>query len=277
MFIKNASAKTGLSAMYWLASSAIRPLSPGLVQQVLLQLESGVNSNDKRLSETGMVPGCSVRLLDLADQTEIWLSLVYPHQAKPEQGSISVLSPLGAALLGKNVGELVQVQCFRRTLSFMLCDLMAVKQQPKFNALRQEQAMRATLPEVVLSSLDLDRLEQLLDSMPVMDPARLQLEQELNRALVLNPSQMPANVVTMNSKVRFRFLNSNEESCLSLVYPKDLDGAGDKVSVLAPVGSALLGLSEGDQIDWPVPDGGIQSIKVLQLIYQPERSGQLHR
>lgn len=287
MFTKKTSGKTDSSAMFFLAGSAIRPLPPWQLQQVLLQLESATKHKRKPLSETGMLPGCSARLLDLSEQSEVWLTLVYPQQAKPDQGFISVLSPLGAALLGKNVGEVTEVQLFRRTLRFMLCDLMAVKQPPAFKPSVQENMMNPTLvehdlpehalPEIVLSSLDLDRLDQLLARLPVIDPTRQQLEQELNRGVVRSPTKMPANVVTMNSTVRVRFVKTAEESCLTLVYPKDADVSGDKVSVLAPVGSALLGLSEGDQIYWPMPDGEIQPIEVLQLIYQPERSGHLHR
>lgn len=287
MFTNNASGKTDVSAVFFMASSAIQPLPPWQLQQLLLQLESAAKSKRKALSETGMLPGCSARLLDLSDQTEVWLTLVYPQQEQPEQGFVSVLSPLGAALLGKNVGEVAEVTLFRRTLRFMLCDLMSVKQPPAFHPSVQEKPMNQTLaeqalpeltlPKIVLSSLDLDRLDQLLSRLPAKDPARLQLEQELERGAVVEPAAMPANVVTMNSTVRLRLLKTGEESCLTLVYPKDLDAAGDKVSVLAPVGSALLGLSEGDQIHWPMPDGEIQPIQVLQLVYQPERAGQLHR
>ncbi len=297
MFIKNTSGKTDVSAVFFMASSAIQPLPPWQLQQLLLQLESAAKGKRKALSETGMMPGCSARLLDLSDQTEVWLTLVYPQQEQPEQGFISVLSPLGAALLGKNVGEVAEVTLFRRTLRFMLCDLMSVKQPPAFHPSVKEKTMSQTLakqalpepalaehalpkialPEIVLSSLDLDRLDQLLSRLPATDPARLQLEQELDRGAVVEPAAMPANIVTMNSTVRLRLLKTGEEPCLTLVYPKDLDASGDKVSVLAPVGSALLGLSEGDQIHWPMPDGEIQPIQVLQLVYQPERAGQLHR
>ena len=282
MFIKNTSGKTDVSAVFFMASSAIQPLPPWQLQQLLLQLESAAKSKRKALSETGMLPGCSARLLDLSDQTEVWLTLVYPQQEQPDQGFISVLSPLGAALLGKNVGEVAEVTLFRRTLRFMLCDLMSVKQPPAFRPSVQEKTMYQLLPEqqlpqIVLSSLDLDRLDQLLSRLPATDPARLQLEQELERGTVVEPAAMPADVVTMNSTVRLRLLKTGDESCLTLVYPKDLDAAGDKVSVLAPVGSALLGLSEGDEIHWPMPDGEIQPIQVLQLVYQPERAGQLHR
>lgn len=282
LFKKNTSGKTDVSAVFLMASSAIQPLPPWQLQQMLLQLESAATSKRKALSETGMMPGCSARLLDLSDQTEVWLTLVYPQQAKPERGFISVLCPLGAALLGKNVGEVAEVLLFRRSLRFLLCDLMSVKQPPAFRPSVQEKTMYQLLPEqqlpqIVLSSLDLDRLDQLLSRLPATDPARLQLEQELERGAVVEPAAMPANVVTMNSTVRLRLLKTGEEPCLTLVYPKDLDAAGNKVSVLAPVGSALLGLSEGDEIHWPMPDGDIQPIQVLQLLYQPERAGQLHR
>ncbi len=282
MFTKNASGNTDVSAYFLLASVAIQPLPPWQLQQMLLQLESAVKGKRKALSETGMMPGCSARLLDLSDQTEVWLTLVYPQHAQPERGFISVLSPIGAALLGKNVGEVAEIRLLRRSLRFLLCDLMSVKQPPAFQPSVQENPMKHTsieqaLPDLVLSSLDLDRLDQLLSLLPATDPARLLLEQELDRGTVVEPAAMPQDVVTMNSKVKIRLPKTGDESCLTLVYPKDLDASGEKVSVLAPVGSALLGLREGDQIHWPMPSGDIQPIQVLQLVYQPERAGQLHR
>ncbi|KKL00027.1 nucleoside diphosphate kinase regulator [Rheinheimera mesophila] len=143
--------------------------------------------------------------------------------------------------------------------------------------LPQQACSDHALPPLVLSSLDLDRLEHLLTTLPATDPARLSLEQELERGEIVEPDLIPPNVVTMNSTVRVRLAKTGDESCLTLVYPKDLDTSGDKVSVLAPVGSALLGLCEGDEIYWPMPSGDIQPIQVLQLVYQPERAGQLHR
>jgi regulator of nucleoside diphosphate kinase len=61
------------------------------------------------------------------------------------------------------------------------------------------------------------------------------------------------------------------------VYPKDVSGDADGISVLAPVGSALLGLSVGDEIQWPRPGGGVSTVRVDEVLYQPERSGELHR
>src|SRR5690606_6988499 len=107
-------------------------------------------------------------------------------------------------------------------------------------------------PNIVISSLDADRLERLLESLPGGSfPGKAALETGLMRADIVEPDEVPATVVTMNSKVRFRVTSSKEEFTLTLVYPRDMDGSSDRISILAPVGSALLGLSQGDEIEWP--------------------------
>jgi len=109
-------------------------------------------------------------------------------------------------------------------------------------------------PKIMISSLDAERLEVLLDSLPQNAfPGRDDLEVELARADVVAPEEIPPTVVTMNSTVRFKVESSTEEFCLTLVYPKDVGAGGEKISILAPVGSALLGLSQGDEIEWPKP------------------------
>jgi regulator of nucleoside diphosphate kinase len=131
-------------------------------------------------------------------------------------------------------------------------------------------------PAIVVSSLDYQRLHTLLDAMPAPGPVgKTQLLEELARADVVEPAEVPSNVVTMNSKVRFMIENSREEFCMNLVYPKDV-APSDTLSVLSPVGSALLGLAEGDSIEWPHPGGSLLSLKVLGLEYQPERARALH-
>ena len=134
----------------------------------------------------------------------------------------------------------------------------------------------ANLPPLLLSRLDVERIEALLEQ-PAhhgLDTAALQAE--LNRAHVVEPAQMPADVITMNSTARFRDETSGDERELTLVYPRDADGSPDKVSILAPVGSALLGMRIGDEIEWPAP-GGTLLLKVLSIRYQPEAAGELHR
>jgi regulator of nucleoside diphosphate kinase len=100
--------------------------------------------------------------------------------------------------------------------------------------------------------LDLDRIEALLEKNNSQFPADA-LEAELDRADVLDPAEIPANVVTMNSTVRFTILEIGKTNTLTLVYPKDMDGSTDKVSIFAPVGIALLGLSVGDEFKMPSP------------------------
>jgi regulator of nucleoside diphosphate kinase len=132
-------------------------------------------------------------------------------------------------------------------------------------------------PEITLSRLDADRLERLLDAMENKNfPGCIELENEILRAHIVEPEQVPPTVVTMNSSVRFRVESSEAEFSLKLVYPKDADGSNEKISILAPVGSALLGLKEGDQITWPAPGGKSTRVKIIEVTYQPERSGDMH-
>ena len=133
-------------------------------------------------------------------------------------------------------------------------------------------------PNIIMSSLDLQRLQALLDSLPTtVFPGKAELQVELDRAEVVEPKEMPPSVVTMNSTVRFVIEPSGEEFCLTLVYPRDATGEEDRISVLAPVGSALLGLTTGDRIEWPRPGGGLIQVRIVEIVYQPERAGELHR
>lgn len=132
-------------------------------------------------------------------------------------------------------------------------------------------------PKIIVSSLDMDRLEALLDSLPAAQAqAQAALLGELSRAEVAEPEDMPPDVVTMNSRVRF-VLDDAEERAMVLSYPKDMDGGAERLSILTPVGSALLGLKVGKSIDWTRPDGATFRVQGRGLDYQPERAGELHR
>lgn len=133
-------------------------------------------------------------------------------------------------------------------------------------------------PNIVITELDLERLEKLIESLPKGSfPGKEALEAELLRADVVDSHDIPDTVVTMNSTVRFVVNESQEEFSLTLVYPKDADNSGDKISILAPVGSALLGLNQGDEIQWPKPGGGMMTVRIEEVMYQPERAGEYHR
>jgi regulator of nucleoside diphosphate kinase len=133
-------------------------------------------------------------------------------------------------------------------------------------------------PKIILSTLDAERLERLLASLDDAEfPGKSDLEAELARADVVDVKSIPPKVVTMRSTVKFRIGPSAEERCLTLVYPDEVDESGQTISILAPVGSALLGLSEGDEIDWPKPGGGRLRVRLDEVTYQPERAGEYHR
>jgi regulator of nucleoside diphosphate kinase len=129
----------------------------------------------------------------------------------------------------------------------------------------------AQLPPITISTLDLARLEALLENQPD-SPAIRRLEDELDRARVVAPSDMPDNIVTMNSTIRFT-MAGDETFTKTLCYPRDMDGAKDKISVLAPIGSALLGLAVGQSIEWPGPNGKMLQVTITAVDYQPERAG----
>jgi len=132
-------------------------------------------------------------------------------------------------------------------------------------------------PNIVISKLDLARLEKILDNLSYEQfPNIDDLIDELNRAKIVEPNKVPDNVVTMNSEVRFKVISTDKEFSMTLVYPKDASGNNDKISILAPVGSALLGLKEGDNISWPKPGGGSIEVQIIKVSYQPERAGDYH-
>lgn len=132
-------------------------------------------------------------------------------------------------------------------------------------------------PPLIVSRLDCERLEELLDAPQAEGLDTGGLRRELERAQLLEPAQMPADVITMNSVIRFVDEGSGEEREAALVYPRDADGGAQRISILAPVGTALLGLRVGARIRWPLPGGRTASLRVLALRYQPEAAGDLHR
>ncbi|MGL4602653.1 MAG: nucleoside diphosphate kinase regulator [Iodobacter sp.] len=120
------------------------------------------------------------------------------------------------------------------------------------------------LPPITVSGLDSDRLYALLDKLSGdAFPDADALEAELGRATVLDEADMPDDVVSMHSTARFLMTPGNKEFELTLCFPHEIDGTAGKVSVTAPVGSALLGLSVGQSIDWPAPGGNEVKVKIL--------------
>jgi regulator of nucleoside diphosphate kinase len=97
------------------------------------------------------------------------------------------------------------------------------------------------------------------------------LEQELDRAEVVDPDYIPRDAITMNSEVRLKDLDSGETRVYRLIFPTQTR-TENSISVLAPIGTAMLGYRVGNVIEWRVPKG-IRRLKVLEVIYQPEAAG----
>jgi regulator of nucleoside diphosphate kinase len=133
---------------------------------------------------------------------------------------------------------------------------------------------------LIISNEDRERLVALIDvermDSRVRENALAALGGELRRARVVPADKVPADVVTMHSIVRLRDLDSDELEEIELVYPADADMAQNRISVLAPIGTAILGYRLGDVIEWLVP-GGLQRLRVEEVLYQPERAGAPHR
>lgn len=134
--------------------------------------------------------------------------------------------------------------------------------------------MRSIEQDIIITDVDLDRLRPVIDQND--SPASDSLDAELRRAKVVPHHEVPADVVTMNSEVVYEDCATSARRTVQVVYPKDANASVGKVSVLAPIGSALLGLRVGQSIEWPVPTGK-KRVKVLEVRSQPEAAGRFER
>src|SRR5690554_6844369 len=130
-------------------------------------------------------------------------------------------------------------------------------------------------PSIVLTRLDVQRLDEVLNTMDAPIDLLEALENEMLRAKVVSHTRVAPDVVTMNSTVRFADETSGREMVLTLVYP-DKAGRDGTISVLAPVGIALLGLKKGQSIDWTGPNGRPLKLKNIDIEYKLEASGDVH-
>lgn len=130
---------------------------------------------------------------------------------------------------------------------------------------------------ILISTVDFARLDPLLrDSVAdkIVPRDRLcALRAKLQQAQVLPPEEMPHDVITMNSTVSLRDLDTDEVETYSLAYPGFANGFKNRVSVLASLGTAILGYRAGDVITWDTPAGQAR-VKVEAVAFQPERDGQ---
>lgn len=149
---------------------------------------------------------------------------------------------------------------------------LGITMQEYLNFIRQGGSALAA--QVVITELDRARLMKLVNDQTyhgaVPESSFQALEGELSRAKVVDSLKVPPEVITMNSRVRLRL--GEEEMEVSLVYPPEADWASNRVSILSPIGTAILGYKEGDSIRWKVPSGETE-IQIHKVVYQPEAAG----
>lgn len=129
---------------------------------------------------------------------------------------------------------------------------------------------------IIINKVDFSRIHKHLDT------ARKQktiganeaenLLNELHSAIIVEPQEIPGDVVTMNSIVKINFLNTNKTVQFQIVYPDQADIKANKISIFSPVATALIGYRVSDEIEWIVPSG-LTKIRIDEIIYQPEAAG----
>jgi regulator of nucleoside diphosphate kinase len=132
------------------------------------------------------------------------------------------------------------------------------------------------LRRVLITEDDMARLRELVHAGTMAsrrDEHHLaELDRELGRAAVVAPERVPDDVVTMHSTVRVRALDRDVRAVYTLVFPDDADIARQRISVLAPIGMALIGYRAGDTVEWPTPRG-TRRLLIEEVLFQPEAAG----
>jgi len=131
--------------------------------------------------------------------------------------------------------------------------------------------------DIIVTAKDYERLRKLIaeerEFGRTFDPLELRdLEQELDRAVIARAEDIPSNIITMNTQFALEDLDSGDETIYSLVYPEYADFLENRISIIAPIGTAMLGYREGDEIQWNIPTG-IARLKIKRVMYQPEAAG----
>lgn len=130
--------------------------------------------------------------------------------------------------------------------------------------------------QIILNRLDHLRIKKSLrdakNKRSISPEEAMMLENELSSAVIVEPNEIPHDIVTMNSILQVRFLGDNRMLEFQIVYPENANLRENKISIFSPVATALIGYRENDEIEWIVP-GGWTKIRIEKIIFQPEASG----
>lgn len=229
------------------------------------------------------VPVGFVRLIKTGSDCEIVLVIGDHDTWGRRLGASAIRQGLKLAFLdmrAKTVIARIHPDNTRSLRAFQRCGFLLERETPTLRALsmsagRYLQLLRggamAESADIYITELDKDRLENLIYF--EQGPATVELEHEIERAIVVDAQHVAPDVVTMNSRVVLQLDHAEKE--VALVYPQDADERSGKLSVLSDVGAAILGYQEGDAIDWMIADR-TQRILIERVTYQPESAGDFH-
>ena len=131
-------------------------------------------------------------------------------------------------------------------------------------------------PRIFITTKDAEKLQELIRKAFHSDyrgsDYLKKLGGEIEKASIVEPDLIPSDVITLNSTVRLVDQQTDEEMLYKLVFPEDADLSQGKISILAPIGTAMLGYKVGDTFEWDTP-GGKRIILVKEILYQPEAFG----
>ena len=135
--------------------------------------------------------------------------------------------------------------------------------------------MKTNTRSIYITEADRKRLWPLIEAMKNSRDDIQALQAELELANVVTPAEIPPDVITMNSKALLLDLNTGQAETYTLVFPDKASIDDGRISVVAPVGTAMLGHRVGDEFEWEVPAGGVR-FRVEKVLYQPEAAGHYH-
>ena len=147
------------------------------------------------------------------------------------------------------------------------------------NLCRENTMTEQKLPKkILITEANLKRIEDIIryagESNEHQKNNIERLSEDLERATVVESKDIPPDVVTINSTLKIRDLDSGEEMVFTLVSPSNADLSQGRISLLAPVGASVVGYRSGDVVEWPVP-GALKRLKIEKVLYQPEAAGDL--
>jgi len=229
------------------------------------------------------VPVGFVRLVKTGPECEIVLVIGDHDNWGRKLGASAIREGMKLAFLDMRAEKLIakiHPDNTRSLKAFQRCGFLVDRETPTLKSLSmtagrylrllRESAMGDTA-DIYITEIDKTRLKSLIEY--EHGPAAVELEHEIERAIVVDPQHVARDVVTMNSRVLLQL--DDEAMEVALVYPQDADERSGRLSVLSDVGAAILGYQEGDAIDWSVSDR-TRRIVIEKVLYQPESSGDFH-